>query len=102
MIGDDDLDLIFENGDFNVDAVFTISTGPTVQITVPGWFTAASEGVAMMGNVEVEANKPNFTCKTSAIATVRNKMSVTISSVTYTVERITDIGNGTSLVYLKT
>lgn len=102
MIGDDDLETIFENGDFDTTAVFTISTGPTVTLDVKGWFTAASQGVSMMSNVEVEAAKPSFTCPTADIATVRNKMSVVIDSVTYQVEKVEPVGTGVSVVWLKT
>ena len=102
MIGDGDVATILANGDFDTDAVFTISSGPTVTLTVSGWFTEQSDAVTMYGQVQVEAQKPTFTCETTAIATVRNKMAVTINSTAYTVERIEDTGMGVSVVYLKT
>ena len=100
MIGDGDVATILANGDFDTDAVFTISVGVT--LTVSGWFTEQSDAVTMYGQVQVEAQKPTFQCETSAIATVRNKMAVTINSTAYTVERIEDTGMGVSVVYLKT
>ena len=96
-----DLDAIFENGDFDTDAVFTISTGPTVTLTVSGWFTKASEAAPFPGG-EIEAINPMFDCATSAIVTVDLKMSVAINAVNYIVERIQDNGTGISTVHLKT
>lgn len=99
MIGDGDLDLIFENGDFDTEAVFQTASG---DVAVKGWFTAASQGVSMMSNVEVEAAKPSFTAPTSKLTAVRNKQMVTISEVEYQVEKIEPTGVGTSVVWLKT
>lgn len=100
MIGDEDLENIFTNGDFDTTAEFTISAGTT--LCVKGWFTAASQGVLMFGNVEVEAGVPSFTTPTAGIATVRNKMAVCIDAVTYQVEKVEPVGTGVSVVHLKT
>lgn len=105
MVGDGDVAAIFSNGDFDTDAVFTITPAnpPTaaVTLTVPGWFTGASEQVNILTN-QVEAVLPMFDCETSAIATVKNRMSAVINSTTYTVERIQNLGTGISTVHLKT
>lgn len=99
MIGENDLDLIFESGDFDTEAVFDTGAG---DVTVKGWFTAASQGVSMMSNVEVEAAKPSFTAPTRKLTAVRTKQTVTIDEVDYTVERIEPVGNGVTVVWLKT
>lgn len=97
MIGDDDLS-IFENGDFDTAAVF--ASAPSV--TVRGWFTGQSDEVTMYGQIQIEAQKPTFTCPTDAIDGVTSKTSVVIDGVTYIVERIQKLGTGVSVVYLKT
>lgn len=97
-----DLAAIFEN-DFTTDVVFVIDPDDLEQnITARGKFTAASEGVNLMGNVEVEASKPSVVCMTSQITTVKNRMTATVDSVNYTVEKIEPTGVGTSVVWLKT
>lgn len=101
MIGDGDLDVIFANGDFDTAAVFTISTGPTVTLTVRGWFQEASEAVEIAGD-RIEAVDASFTCETSDVATVKNEMSVVINAVTYKVKRKQKTGTGVTLVWLKT
>lgn len=101
MIGDGDLDAIFSNGDFDTSAVFTISTGPTVTLTVRGWFQESTEAENLMSG-EVEVQDPNFTCETTDVATVKNEMTVVINATTYKVKRKQKIGTGASLIYLKT
>ena len=96
---DEDLTSIFTSGDFDGCAVFAIDAD--TELCVDGIFTDASDAVTVYG-VEIEALKPTLMCKTSDITTVRNKMAVEISDTTYQVERIEKIGNGTSVVYLKT
>lgn len=96
---DEDLEAIFTSGDFDTCAVFTISA--TVELCVNGIFTDASDAVVIYG-VEIEALKPTLICQTSEITTVRNKMAVVIDETTYQVERIEKIGQGCSVVYLKT
>lgn len=100
MIGDGDLNTIFANGDFDSEAVFTISTGPTVTLSVRGWFQEATESVDL--NNEIEAVDANFTCESSDVTTVKNEMSVVINAVTYKVKRKQKIGTGASLIWLKT
>lgn len=97
---DEDLDLMFEDDEFNTCAEFTISAGNV--LTVKGTFAAASQGVLMFGSVEVEAAKPSFTARTSCLTTVRPKMAVTIDDVAYTVEKVEPVGVGPSVVWLKT
>lgn len=95
MIGDGDVEAIFNSGDFDETAAF--SNG----ITVQGWFTDGSDATSMYG-VEIEASRPTFICSTDGIATVRSRMTVTIGSTVYTVEKIEKHGTGVSSVYLKT
>jgi hypothetical protein len=99
MIGDGDLEAIFASGDFDEDAVFTIS--PNSDLTVRGWFTDGSEGSIFPG-VEIEAAKPSLICKTDDITDVRPRMVVNIRSTDYRVEKIERVGTGVSAVYLKT
>jgi hypothetical protein len=98
-ISDDDLDACFSTDDFAVPATFTID-GST-EIEVNGYFTNGSDATILYG-VEIEAVEPSFTCRTSEIEDVRNKMSVSIGGNDYTVVRIQKVGTGTSVVYLKT
>ncbi len=100
-IGDGDLNTIFANGDFDVEAVFTISTGPPVTLSVRGWFQEATEAITVAGG-EIEAVDASFTCETTDVATVKNEMSVVINAVTYKVKRKQKIGTGASLIWLKT
>jgi hypothetical protein len=101
-ISDTDLDAIYTAANGAVEAEFVIDPeDEDANITVLGFYTYGSDKVLMYG-VEVEAVEPSFTCKTPAIAAVRNKMTVTIASSSRTVERVQKIGNGTSVVYLKT
>jgi hypothetical protein len=97
-ISDDDLDACFSEDDFAVEATFAVS-GPDV--TVSGYFTEATDAVEMYGQM-IEANKPSFVCKTDEIESVTRGTSVTIDEVTYTVEKISKTGVGTSVCYLKT
>ncbi len=98
MIGDDDLTAIFASGDFDVEAVFTVTAGT---VTVRGFFTDASQQVNVLTQ-EVEAVLPSFTTKTSGIDTVKRGNTVVIDGDTYKVERKEVIGTGVSLVHLKT
>lgn len=97
---DEDLDAIFEDETFSTCAEFALTANSS--ICVNGHFTDASDAVVLFGNVEIEAQRPTFVCRTSKIADVRNKMSVTIDETDYTVEKISKIGQGSSVVYLKT
>ncbi len=102
MIGDGDLAAIFENGDFDTVAEFTISTGNT--LTVKGWFTGATEQTNPLSG-EIEATMPMFDCESSKLEqsgrVVRKGMTVEIDDVTYTVERKQVLGNGVTTVHLK-
>lgn len=100
MIGDGDLDSIFNNGDFDEEVSF-VTAALTPPLKVRGWFTDGSDATTLYG-VEIEANRPSLICKTDDITTVRNKMTVTIRSVVYSVEKIERLGTGASVVYLKT
>ena len=97
---DDDLEAIFSSGDFDTCGVFTISAGN--ELCVNGIFTDATDEVRQFGEVVIEAMKPTLMVQTSAITTVRNKMAVEVRSTTYQVERVEKVGQGMSVVYLKT
>lgn len=91
-----DVEGIFDNGDFDTEAVF--AGGPTVN----GWFTDATDEVVMYGQVHIEAQKPSFTCSTADVADVAVKTAVTIDGTPYQVERKQKVGTGVSVLYLKT
>lgn len=95
MIGDGDLELIFESGDFDIEAVFNGS------IEVRGWFTGPTDEALLFGQVQIEAAAPTFMCPTDAIAAVQPKMQAVIDGATYIVERKQKVGTGASVVYLK-
>ncbi len=97
-ISDDDLNTCFSTDDFAVAAVFGVA-GP--DITVNGYFTDGSDATEMLG-VRIEASGPSFMCRTSEIASVTRGITVTINTVSYTVEKIEKTGTGVSVVYLKT
>jgi len=93
------LDLqLFEN-DFGVVGTFATTPTPT---SITGIFTAASQGVALGGNVEVEAGKPSFTVRSAAaFGVVSTKTACTINGSDYLVERIEPVGNGYTVLWLK-
>ena len=95
MIGDGDLEKVFTNGDFDDEAIFNGS------LKIRGWFTDATTQTSILTN-EVETVNPSFVCATSAITAVKHKDTVVIRSKTYIVERNERIGNGSSMLYLKT
>jgi hypothetical protein len=97
---DADLSSIFSAGDFSECATFTIAAGD--ELCVDGIFTDATDEVRQFGEVVIEAMKPTLMVQTSAITTVRNKMAVEVRSTTYQVERVEKVGQGMSVVYLKT
>lgn len=96
---DDDVQAIFNSGDFDECAVFTIDD--STEICVNGIFTDATDATAVFGT-EIEASKPTVVVPTSDIARVRNKMTVNIRDTDYTVEKVEKVGAGMSVVYLKT
>jgi hypothetical protein len=94
-------DFNYQTSGFGVQAVFTISSGPTVTVSPWGIFTDASEAVNLLTG-EIEANDASFSCNTSEVGTVKNGMSVVIDGTTYTVKRKQKLGTGDTLFYLKT
>jgi hypothetical protein len=100
-ISDDDLDACFSTDDFAVPATFTLTASPLTTLEVDGHFTNGSDATVLYG-VDIEAVEPSFTCRTSEIESVRNKMAVEIEGNDYTVARIQKVGTGVSVVYLKT
>ncbi len=84
-----------------VDAVFTIATGPTVTVTTKGWFTDATQQTNILTG-EVETVNPTFTAQTTGIAGVKRSHTVVINTVTYTIERLERLGTGVTLVHLTT
>lgn len=97
---DDDLEAIFTSGDFDTCAEFTLASGG--KVCVNGIFTDASDEVLVGGQVAVEAVKPSLMVQTSKVASVRNKDSAEIDGTTYQVERKGKVGQGMTVVYLKT
>jgi hypothetical protein len=98
MIGDNDLDSIFESGDFDEDVIFATSPSPT---TVRAWFTGKTEGNQLYG-VDVEAQAPTLVLKTTDVPANVANMAVTVRSVNYTVKKSETSGVGVTTLYLKT
>lgn len=98
MIGDNDLDSIFDSGDFDEDVIFATSPDPT---TVRAWFTAKTEGNKLF-DVGVEAQSPTLVLKTTDVPANATGMTVTVRSVAYTVKKVEASGVGVSTLYLKT
>jgi hypothetical protein len=98
--GDEDLDAIFSADDpFTVLATFDVNGD---DLAIYGHFTDGTDAVNIYG-VDIEAQSPSINCWQTEVADVRNKMSVEIESVTYTVTRIAKSGApGIATVYLKT
>lgn len=98
MIGDGDLDLIFENGDFDTPAEFT-----SIGLTVRAIFNEPTDETVMYGQVQVEAMKPSVICESSKLTSaVVPKIAVTINDRDFTVERIEKTGVGMTVLHLKT
>ncbi len=93
-----DIDEILSTDDFAEAVVFDLAGTP---LTVNAIFTEPTEGVSF-GGMEVEAQAPTLMVKTSEIENVAPGHEVTVRTVDYTVERITNVGTGMSVVYLKT
>ncbi len=132
MIGDEDLDSIFESGDFDEDVILTLSSvdsppdapedlaGEVVSdsaidiswsaasdpgaesLTIRAWFTGPTDAVSIYGDVAIEAQKPTVICKTIDVDAVSRGDVATVRSTDYTIERIEKIGTGASVLYLKT
>jgi hypothetical protein len=98
MIGDNDLDSIFDSGDFDEDVIFATSPSPT---TVRAWFTAKTEGNQLYG-VDVEAQAPTLVLKTTDVPANVTGMGVTVRGTSYTVKKSENSGVGVSTLYLKT
>ena len=101
MIGDGDVEAIFENGDFDTEASF--ATTPTATV-INGWFTDGTDAVVVYG-VELEAQNPSFTTPTANLtaAMKAHGLSVTINTVVYKLQKVQSLGPvGVSIVYLKT
>lgn len=98
MIGDGDLEAIFESGDFDTAAEFT-----SIGLTLRAIFNEPTDETIMFGQVQVEAQKPSIICLTSEVTSaVVPKIPVTVNGRTFTVERIEKSGVGMTTLYLKT
>ena len=97
---EDDLDECLSEDNFATTATITIDED--TEIEVIGDFSEASDEVLQFGQVAVEAVKPNFTAKTSSVASVRPKMEVEINERNFMVEKVEKVGTGISVLYLKT
>lgn len=85
--------------DFDVPAVF--ATSPTT--TINGIFNDSSDAVFIGGQLEIEAMEPSFTLRTALmVPTIVQNIGVTIGGVGYKVRRIQKIGQGQTVLYLKT
>lgn len=94
---DDDLSLCT---DFDVNAVFATTPTPT---TIPGVLNESSDAVFVGGQLEIEAMEPSFIVRAALMTpAIVQGVSVTIGGNTYTVRRIQKVGQGQTILYLKT
>lgn len=96
MAFDENLDQFFD--DFAVEAVFALSPSGTRAARVI--FNTPSQEVRIYDQ-SIVTDAPNLTCKTSDLANVSNRSSVTVNGTVYNIGKITDDGTGLSTVYLK-
>ncbi|HEY8562796.1 MAG TPA: head-tail joining protein [Pyrinomonadaceae bacterium] len=93
----EDLDDFFDTGDFAVDCLINTATPRTIGVI----FSTPTEAVSVYEQ-SVEASAPFLICKTSDVAGVFRNHTATIDGTVYEIARISDDGNGTSRIYLKT
>jgi hypothetical protein len=96
---DDDIDAIFADPAFSVEATIELNDGSDLDIQ--GFFTDATEGVSVLTQ-EVEAYAPSFMCSTAEITDVRRGNLIEVNDTTYAIERKEKTGVGTTLLHLKT
>lgn len=97
MIGDGDLEAIFESGNFDTAAEFT-----SIGLTLRAIFNEPSSPTQVYG-IQIEAVEPSIICLTSEVTSaVVPKIPVTVNGRTFTVERIEKSGVGMTTLYLKT
>lgn len=94
----EDFGVFFNDSDFATSAFITLANGATRQI--PVIFDAVTQGINLY-DTKIEANTPNFQCKTSDLDGVKNRAAVVIESKNYTIERTEPDGTGVTTVYLK-
>lgn len=98
ITADSDLDLVFGSTDeFAVEVIFDT----TPPLTVNAIWTGATDETTTFG-MAIEAQRPTLMCRTSEIGTVRPKNTVEVDGTDYIVERVERVGQGVSVVYLKT
>jgi hypothetical protein len=93
------LDLFFDQNEFGVEAVITLTSGSTRKLSVI--FQTPSQEVNIYDS-SIEANTPNFLCQSADLEGARTGDTVVIDRRTYKIGRISDDGTGSSTVYLKT
>lgn len=101
MIGDGDLELIFESGDFDTSASF--ATTPTATV-IRGWFNDGTSPTTLFGQ-QIEAQTPSFVTPTENLTTAMKafNLAVTINAIAYKVMNVVDLGPvGVSEVQLRT
>ena len=94
----EDFSVFFDESDFAVSAKITLTSGAVRKI--PIIFDAVTQGITLY-DTQIEANTPNFQCKTSDLSGVKNGNSVVIENKTYSIMRHERDGTGISTVFLK-
>lgn len=92
---DADMAAIMNAGDFTQDVIVA---GQTIK----GDFTDATQSTDMMDSSRVETHAPTLMCLTEDVEDVTRGAAVTVGSRSFTVERNQRVGQGQSVLYLKT
>lgn len=93
----EDLSVFFDTDDFAVEAIFNLTPSGTRTVNVI--FNTPSQEVRIYDQT-IESDAPFLTCRTSDLATIPNRGTVTIDAVAYTIGKIVHDGTGVSTVYL--
>ena len=95
----EDFGVFFEETDFAVGALITLESGLHRSISI---IFDASAQVVSLSETNIEANTPQFICKSSDLIGVKKRDRISIENKNYSIERIEPDGTGVSTVYLKT
>lgn len=94
----DDLDEMFSDDDFAVEAIFT-AAALSHKLTVLGIFDNGYSSLET-GNLEVAGQDPNFTVPTSKISDIAQDDTVIINSINYTIIGLEPDGTGVTRIDL--
>ncbi|MBK8468091.1 MAG: hypothetical protein IPL32_19940 [Chloracidobacterium sp.] len=104
MIGDGDLESIFENGDFDSSVdIWNEAFTDRIAADLNGWFTQATQQTNLLTN-EIETVNPKLDMASSVVTTnsIVTRCVAVINSANYRIERIEVNGTGVTTLHLKT